>query len=227
LRHFIFNLLFLTLLSACGKGFEEEETLSFETIPSGLYTVNFYPLNQRVGPYLGLGKISHLDNQFWTQIKIYGPSSSTMHMQLLHQKADCPDLSHDLNHDGYLDMTEVFAEAGKILIPLDGNLSSQLKGFTKFPFMKKKRNFYFYSNAADGRMLLRDLRSVEDVSSLHLVKLGALEEINLSQRVIIIYGIPDAHALPQTVKSFGLFTPQAGLPVACGKISGGASFPFF
>ena len=214
------------MLSACGKGFEEEVTVSFETIPSGLYTVNFYPLNQKVGPYFGMGKISHLDNQFWTQIKIYGPYSSTMHMQLLHQKADCPGLSHDLNHDGYLDMAEVFSVAGKILIPLDGNLSSQLKGFYQFPFMKKKRDFYFYSKAADGRLLLRDLRSQEDVSSLHLIKLGALEEINFSQRVIIIYGIPDAYDLPQSVKSFGPFTPQAGLPIACGKISGGASFPF-
>ena len=219
-------LAFFFLLSACGKGFEKEVNLSVESIPSGEFSIKFFPLNQTVGPYYGEGSITHLDNQFLTRIKIYGPHSNTLHMQFLHQHAKCPTLANDLNQDGYLDMTEVFSVVGKILIPLDGNLSSQLKGFFNYPFMKKKRNFYYYASAADGRILLRDLRASEDVSSLNMVKLGTSEEMKLKERLVIIYGIPDYYILPSTVTSLRPFTPQAGLPVACGKITDGASFPF-
>jgi len=215
------NLLCLLTLLSCGKGFKDDEEIQDEIGP-GQYWAVLKPLNQKVGLYSGWVSLSVSDNQFWARIKVHGPNTKNMHAQYIHLNDACPDMEDDLNRDGYLDFREAHHIAGPILVPLDSNLNSQLKGLNDFPKMKMKNTFYYYSEACNSSRMLSDLKQ-EDTYDDMMSKLGRYEKLNFTKRVIIIYGTSEDRFLPASVSSFEVYPSQASIPIACGEIIEGQS----
>ncbi|MBA2406017.1 MAG: hypothetical protein H0V66_14675 [Bdellovibrionales bacterium] len=210
---------FLTLLS-CGKGYVPDEDKQ-EEVAAGRYWAMLKPLNQKVGRYSGWANLSISDNQFWARVKVNGPMTKVMHAQYIHLRGTCPDMQDDTNGDGYLDFVEAYQVAGPILLPLDSNLNSQMKGLNEFPKMMKGNRFYYYSEACNSSRMLEDLKESDTYSEDMMTKLAPGEELNLTRRVIIIYGVNADRKLPPTVRSYDGYPVQDALPIACGEILAG------
>ena len=213
-----FLIVILTLgLTGCGKGFkdiEEEE----EFIPEGQYIAQLKPLNSRKRSYSGWAKIRLTENQIWVRIHLKGPGIKTFHAQHLHTGEACPNLDEDdANADGYIDIKEGSEKFGSILVPLDSDISSQMRGISDFPFMRKQ-GLYFYSESASAQKLLRDLRESMTFPEDMMTKLEHSEGLDFDRRTIVIYGIPESDYLPDTVATYGGHPRQFALPVACGEL---------
>jgi hypothetical protein len=219
------RLLCLLTLYACGKGYEDIKEIEEEVAP-GHYKAVFKSLNSKVGRFNGWLSLSIHDNQFWARVKVSGPNTKSMHAQYIHTIGTCPDMDDDLNHDGYLDFMEVYNVAGPILLPLDSNLNSQLKGLDEFPKMRENTYFYYYSEACQSTRLLSDLKEVDVFGTDMMAKLGRGENLNLATRVIIIYGSSEGRPLPETVRSFEGYPSQSSIPIACGEITEGVAEEF-
>ena len=211
-------------LFSCGKGYEINEERQ-EEIAESQYHAQLKPLNTRMGIHQGWVEISVSDNQFWARIKFKGRMSKNGHPQHIHLTHRCPTSADDLNRDGILDFKEALVASGPILLPLDGNLNSQVKGMSDFPKMRRKESSYYYSEASNVDRMMNDLRG-RDVIQDNIVKLKSDEELALQKRVVIIYGIDQDISLPVSVSSQHGYSPQHSLPVACGKIQDGPSEEF-
>jgi hypothetical protein len=215
LAKFILSGFLLANFYSCGKGFSDDNKLQ-EEIWQGQYGTQFKPLNQKLGTSSGWAKISIYENQIWARVKFHGNKTKDMHAQYIHLNGRCPTMKDDKNGDGYLDFMEVYDVAGPIILPLDSNLNSQLKGIFEFPFMKR-RPFYYYSEASNYGRTMRDLRSEDVVVDDMMTKLHG-EDLDLHRRVILIYGVDIDVFLPNTVRTFTGYPSQATLPVACGEL---------
>lgn len=221
---YFYRILLSLLLAGCGKGYEEL-SIQNEVVADGQYHAQLLPLNVQVGKSKGFSSISIKDNQFWARVKIFGPKTGSMHAQYIHRLDRCPTHRDDTNGDGFLDAWEVFAVSGEILIPLDSDLNSQIKGMNEFPRMKK-HDFFYYSEACHSDRLLRDLRSPDELRYDFITKLSKTESLNLSGRVIVVYGTSETRKLPDSVRSFSGYSTQQSLPIACGEILNGESSEF-
>lgn len=209
-------LCFLTLVS-CGSGYVEDDDVQ-GPIPDGRYTAKIKPLNKNFGKFHGWMNITISDNQFWARVKIDGPQTAHMHSQYIHTNSKCPDAESDLNQDGIIDFMEIYNDAGPILLPLDANLNAQMKGLNEFPVMKKRNKFYYYSEASNSDRLMRDLRLKDIYTSDMMTKLKPSEELDLTRRIIIIYGISAEQYVPASVSTFEGYPKQTAMPIACGEI---------
>ncbi len=212
-------LCFLTLVS-CGRGYEVNEGIQ-ETLVEGRYTAKLNSLNTSMGRYTGWLNLSIHDNQFWARVKVEGPQTSQMHAQYIHVNGSCPSMKDDLNQDGYLDFMEVYKIAGPILLPLDSNLNSQMKGLNEFPTMRRNSPHYYYSEASNSDRLMADLRRKDVYVDDMLTKLGPRERLNLTKRILVIYGTKAERYFPESVSTFDGYPKQISIPVACGEIAEG------
>jgi hypothetical protein len=222
-----FILLFLSTNFGCGKGFNDDYQEQEDLAP-GDYVAFLKPLNSRMGKHQGVAHISISESQFWVRIKFKGKVSKTMHAQYLHVRGPCPDMSDDLNRDGYVDFIEAQRKVGPVLIPLDANLNTQIKGIHEFPILGRLGSYY-YSEASHSKRVIQDLRGKSVLENLFLTKLKSDEELSLEKRVIVIYGIDENIRLPDTVKSYAGYPSQFTLPIACGELVEGipGSFQWF
>ena len=140
-----------------------------------------------------------------------------MSSQYIHTGSRCPSIKDDRNGDGYLDFIEAHDVVGDILIPLDSVLESQLRGMNLFPKIKRN-NGYYYSEATNFTRMMEDLRRVDTFSDDRIRKLHRNEELDLTTRVVMVYGVSDERNLPETIESYEGYSPQASLPVACSEI---------
>lgn len=212
-------LLFFLLLPGCGKGFKDLEDRQEEIVPEHFVAI-LEPLNRRVAQFKGWVEVTISENQFWIRIKVEGNSDRIMHAQYLHAYSRCPTEDADVNGDGYIDFLEAHRDVGPILIPLDGNLNSQLKGMNTYPEMKRQ-GFYYYSRSTAIDRLMRDLYRQDNIPDDMMTKLKRHESLSLDERVIMIYGIPEGRNLPASVQSYSVYPSQFTLPVACGRLRQG------
>lgn len=217
--HFLWGGFLFSCLLSCGKGFKDEDIRQDE-VWQGQYQTVFKPLNQRFGRANGWSRISIYENQIWARIKFNGKKIAGMHAQYIHVQDRCPDMTDDSNRDGYLDFIEAYHVSGPILLPLDSNLNSQMKGLFEFPIMKRLPSYY-YSEASNYSRMMEDLRREDTVIDDMMVKLHRGEDLSLERRAILIYGVDEDVILPPTVRSFTGYPPQRTLPIACGEIQAG------
>jgi hypothetical protein len=220
IHHILMGLICLCCMN-CGKRIDQvSETRDAEMI--GAFWSRLQPLNQHVMKHEGWLTLTLRDNQFWARIKVFSKKTKVSHFQFLHVYGECPTMQDDLNHDGFLDFQEAYRKIGDILIPFDSNLNSQLKGMNEFPRMGF-HNYYYYTESSNFERMISDLRG-DDFDSYDLMtKLKTNEKFNLSERVVMIYGIEDEIQLPTTVSGFLGYPISWTLPIACGKIQPGAS----
>jgi hypothetical protein len=216
-------LLFIILMifQSCGKTsnpYEESLILEHRQEKEGFYRGKLKALNPRfTGRISGEGAFFLQDIQFYAKVTIKTKWRRVTHLQFIHESKSCPALKDDLNKDGYLDFHEVVTASGKILIPLDDDLKSQASSFFWYPTSNDKGKYY-YSRAVSAPAMMSDLRKKDELLGDALGKLNHNEELNISERVLIIYGVPYYYKLPDSVQGFGGFPPHMGMPIACANI---------
>lgn len=129
-----------------------------------------------------------------------GVVPSTMHIQHIHAGTQCPDMSDDTNHDGFVDVVEGLAKYGPVIVPLDSDLNSSESTDT-FP-VASAQGRYFYTEQASASLLQKELG----------------EALRLGDRHVVIHGVALDTPLPATVQSFPGVPAQLTLPVACGEL---------
>lgn len=211
--------LLLLIFIGCGKGFDPELNV-LEEIEASQYHAWLSPINLRHGSYRGWAQLNISDNQFWARVKVHGLKTSDMHGQYIHVGGRCPSLKDDANKDGFLDFMELIAVLGPILIPLDGNLTTQQKGIFEFPRMRR-HPFYFYSEATNFQWLMEDLRREDVIRDDYITKLPRGSDLGLTRRAVVIYGVDEERFLPSSVRSTPGYSSHRTLPIACGEIRKG------
>ncbi len=208
----------LILISACNHkssqpspAKEEQEEIS--DYPSsttvgeidlpGNYGGILRPLNAPTSGHIPTGKVEFsITEKEFKALTFLDDDTEVVHLQSLHEGSRCPTLLDDENGDGLIDMKEAEKVVGKVLIPLDNDLSAQLLGMEKYPIGKS----FSYSKTTSLKELLNDLRKMDEEPRDNIMKLTPEENLNLIGRVVLIHGTKDSSRVPATVR------PHRGLP---------------
>jgi hypothetical protein len=203
--HILLCVLVHLVLLSCGKrqfpDYKGDEDVIFYEEAEGTYTGEFIVLNRAQTRFNADLILWIRGDQFYTKIFLPSGPARIRYQQYLHKGSRCPTLNDDTNHDGVIDMSEVFAVSGEILIPLDGYIQEQERGSGWYP-VATKTGSYYYSRSASVTKMLQDLHSRDPRRGDGMTKLRKGEHLDLTSRVIVIYG----------TKSDPLF------PVACSYI---------
>ncbi|MCM2351353.1 MAG: hypothetical protein NDI69_15125 [Bacteriovoracaceae bacterium] len=214
------------IICACSKGggrgagqittLEEQDPLASEM--NGMYQALLTPTNKKVAALLnGALTLVRENNEFIADIRFSAGPASVLHSQHIHIGNRCPRESDDLNGDGYIDAEEGFKIYKEILIPLDDDISSQRMGLGIFP-AADDFGYYYYSRATDFNTLMKDLKEEDINLSDDYVKLRPREVLTVTDKVVVILGVPEAMVLPDSVSGRGRLNKHQALPVACGVI---------
>lgn len=196
----IISTICLFLLFACGKAVEDKNEEAFpeeETFSDGNYTAVLIPVNGLISNQIqGEVKVSRYGDDF--QVKVHLKNApSGIHKQYLHSGTDCPRQVHDDNRDGYVDSYEAREVMGFVLVPFDGDLSSQFGGDTFFP-----SGSYSYARSTSYYLMLSDLHLPDEIVNDSIIKLNT-RDLPLEKRAVSIYGN----------------SPVGEIPIACGVLT--------
>ena len=186
-----------------------------------VYTAELDTLNSSVaGNVSGTATftISADSSMFTAATNVEGLADSTLHAQHIHVADACPAPEADTNGDGFIDVVEGVPSYGAILVPLDGDLSSQSAGADGFPTANED-GAVDYEQSTMLADMLADLRAEDPDTTDAIAKLGADEDLSLEGRHVVIHGVADTTSLPATVQTIGNLSPHTSLPVACGTIT--------
>lgn len=213
MKKFNSAILFLLLVS-CGKNNSKTAVVAQmqEASPDGIFAVTTTSLNSSAHRSSSLVKITHDGDNLQGKVRLES-SEDGIHLQHILTGSRCPTLADDLNRDGFVDVEETLKVSGDILIPLDDDLSRQNPGKDLFPM-----NEYLYTQNTSFSLLLSDLLSEDEIINDKFVKLASSSRLELSGRPVVIFGVGAGFALPGSVKSFGLWSKQESLPIACGVL---------
>ncbi len=193
-----------------------EEGPSEVSLPlEGEYEAILRPLNHQLSGFLPSGKarIKITDKKIEV-ITFLDDDASVLHIQNLHEGSRCPDERDDLNQDGFIDSKEMKAVTGLILIPFDGDLETQEKGLSFYPF---GRSFTYKKNAELG-LVLKDLYAKDQNPQDELIKLRMNESFFIEGKIIMIHGTGKFAKIPSTVTSHKDFPKHLSIPITCGRI---------
>ena len=213
----VISLLCVLNLASCGDdggGSSSSVSRQERQQDEGNYRAIIRPLNYSISGWIPNGKmdIRIIEDSF--EVKGWmDDSSNVTHLQNVHFGTKCPTAESDSNQDGFVDFNEALKVTRQILIPLDGNLATQLDGERGYP-----KGNYAYSQKTSLSALMNDLmaRDGNDLDSIG--KLKDDEGLNLEGRVILIHGAADNRALPASVSTAPGLSHQASMPIACGVI---------
>lgn len=189
----------LAVLCSCGQkefpNYDPVEEIRMER-EQGNFRAKFKTLNKKwAGQVRGYSILWIRVNQFYARVSIKTRMPGVLHLQYIHEGPRCPDRNDDINRDGIVDREEVLLVAGKILVPLDGDLTVQRGGSEKFPIADEEGS-YVYDKASSFRYLMRDLRQKDYDFQDDFVRLSQNGELSLHERTIIIYGTAESSAMP-------------------------------
>ena len=186
---------------------------------TGRYVVKFKALNTSVaGITQAMGKIQVMGDQIAVDMDVKDSPSNTTHAQMIYAASECPSEVHDTNQDGFIDPIEASKVLGKVLIPLDGNLNSQLEGIEQFPSSNFMGSYKYYKEGVLSS-LVADLQAPDADEKDELGKIGANEDLKLEGKVIVIQGVSNDTYIPGSVRTFDGVSDRASLAIACGTIT--------
>lgn len=184
----------------------------------GIYRAVLSPLNSSVaGNVSGTIEIRIEGDDFVAISSGSGAAAGEKHLHNITLSSTCPTQASDVNGDTYVDIVESFTRTGQILIPLDSDLSNQLDGITYGPIANASGNYY-HRRSTTLTDLLNDLRSPDPDTQDSIVKLPEGQNLNLTNRVILVHGVKRSSNLPDTVATIGDLSAEQSLPIACGKL---------
>jgi hypothetical protein len=156
-----------------------------------------------------------LEDELVGDVRLSNAGAGVIHAQNVRAGKRCPTLEDDLNADGIIDSFEGEKVYGKILFPLDGDLSSQGSHDGVFPVGDTYGN-YVYSKVTKFSSFIQDLRNTE--ANDGYLKLSREEALDIEGRVVVVHGIDKAVELPGSVLSTGRLSRHQSLPIVCGVI---------
>lgn len=184
----------------------------------GSYTAKLAPMNAQIaGNATGEFGLTIDVETVSAQGSMNGVHPEMMHGQIIHPGLACPDEAADTNGDGIIDYVESLAVTGEALIPLDGNLNSQIEGANYSPIANEE-GFYVYNKSAAFYNFFEDL--MQDDADLEdgYAKISGGRKLKLKGRVLVVYGVHEGTPLPASVQGKDGRSPQSLLPVACGRM---------
>lgn len=211
------------LCLACGKDNKSKSSRILieqrqEEGNQGNYRAVLAPINSTIsGETTATVEIIIEGDEFIVEANAAGAPPGVKHLQNIMTGGACPDVNSDINGDGVIDIIEAGSYFGQIFIPLDSNLSEQIAGKDYGPIANGSGR-YVYRRSAALSMLLSDLTAVDPDTSDGMIKLRGDDNLNLTNKVIVIHGISRTENIPGTVSTMGDMIPQDILPIACGKI---------
>lgn len=148
-------------------------------------------------------------------VRLTNAGPGLLHAQYVRVGSRCPSIQDDTNQDGIIDAVEGEAVYGKVLFPLDGDLSSQSGSAGYFPVGDKYGN-YNYSEVASFKDFMLDLREKDSNDGYY--KLPRNQPLNIEGRVVVVHGVEATTVLPETVRTLGRLANHQTLPIVCGIV---------
>ena len=185
----------------------------------GLYRTLLMPVNSQFGDIVsGTMDVSILGDFFEVQGTVLGAPANSKHLQFISEGTRCPESKDDINKDGIIDLEELIKVSGKILIPLDSDLSEQLSG-SDFGPIANNLGKYVYKESTSFSVLLSDLLSDDPDRTDIFQKLSTGEKLKLEKKVMVVLGLRDGTIIPLTVKNPSTHSSEESVPIACGEFS--------
>lgn len=214
----------LVLLSGCNSGSsggspqksnQDAITTQVKDDSKAMYLAVLKPLNESVDVVSGSVAID-IDGDFMVaNVRVNGSSPNTIHAQSIHLSHFCPNELADENLDGYIDVKEIEPYTSSVLIPLDGDLNSQSALNDMYPFTDAW-GAYIYSVTNSYQNMMDDLYQEDENAFDGIAKLKKGVPLNLTDKVVVIYGVADSYVLPDSVASIEGYSANQTLPIACG-----------
>lgn len=220
--HFIFVIF---LFIACDKKNNKTTVQPIPTVMTeqvseeinGIFQAKLSPINNLYPKLNGSLTLLKEKGEFVIHVRLSEGPPSVLHVQNIHVGTRCPNLSDDLNKDGVIDAVEGANVYQEIIIPLDDDLNSQRMGGGIFP-VSDEYGFYSYSRTAIWDKFYLDLQEEDINPTDELIKHKPSNHFSVTNKVIIIKGIPETVEIPESVAGFGRLNKYQSLPVACGQI---------
>lgn len=181
----------------------------------GNYAAEIWPMNHNLHfKTIGSVGVARDGDTFTAMVNFkYGPKDTTV-KGAIYTARRCPTLNDDINKDAYIDILEARLAIGKIVIPFDGDLDSQLGGKGQYPTVNSSGKL-FYSKTASFSRLFEDLKAVDENSSDQFIKLKDDEGITFPGRIVLFQGLSQKVTLPDTVKTTDGESRHESIPVGC------------
>lgn len=172
---------------------------SFSTFAEEIYLAQFKTLNGHMnGTISGSATFNKVEDKVYVFSRLFAGTPETWHMQNIYT-GRCPSESDDTNFDGTIDINEAAPVVKNIIIPLDGDINSQMGGMNIYP-VGDLYGSYFYEKEAKYSIIMKDLKSPDTNPEDNIIKLDKNEKLILEGKVVLVQGT----LLDKT------------LPIACG-----------
>ena len=183
----------------------------------GMYRAMFTTtLNPQVnGTIPGSVTLLREEDKFMVYLRLFAGGPRAWHQQAIYMGTRCPTIKDDINKDGYIDILEARKVLGKVILPLDANISSQSAGRNFYP-LSDLSGSYHYERLTSFQRLFNDLKSEDKDPEDHITKLAPDEGIEFVGKAVMIQGTAEGVLYPETVASTPRHRPHQTLPIVCG-----------
>lgn len=164
----------------------------------------------------GTATFSLTVDEFIARVELEGADPGMEHAQHVHASAACPTAAADANSDGFIDVREGSPSYGGILVPLDGDVSTQAAGSATFPSADSNGD-YIYADTVSFTAFMTDLLATDPDPTDAIIKLTN-NSLNIEARTVVVFGVADTTTLPVSVATLPGLTAQQSLPIACGTV---------
>lgn len=181
----------------------------------GFYAGEIWPVNYNLHfKSIGMAGVSRDGDTFTASVRFkYGPKDTVV-KGAIYTARRCPNLNDDLNKDAYIDILEARLAIGKIVIPFDGDLDSQMGGRGQNPYIDLTGKM-FYSKSASFSRMFEDLKASDEDPSDQMIKLKDDEGITFPGRIVLFQGMPKKVPLPESVATTDGENKYESIPVGC------------
>lgn len=216
--------LLVTACSESGSNVKSQSTTGMnqnETIQpdgsnvKGIYVGDVWPVNYNLHfKTLGKAGVSRDGDTFEAMVNLkYAPKATTLR-GAIYTARRCPTINDDLNKDAYIDILEARLAIGKITIPFDADLDSQMGGRSSYASSDVTGKYSYHRTASFDRMFA-DLKQPDEDPSDQVIKLGDTEGLTFPGRIIIFQGLNNDVTLPQTVATSDGLSAHESIPIGC------------
>lgn len=217
----IFSLLVLLSVVACNGGGgdskssgPERQSEMVEVTPGTYYTV-LRPVNFHSNGFIPYGAATFTVEGDQLQVSTsLDDDQAVFHRQSVHLGSRCPTAKDDVNGDGFIDYNEAIAVVGKVMLPLDNDLSSQMAGAGFHP----RGPAMTYNRSASLSAINQDLWKADEDGSDDITKLPNGKSFGLEERVVLVHGTSAKEGL-QSLASYRGEAPHLSLPIVCGVLT--------
>lgn len=184
----------------------------------GSYAAEMWPVNYNLHfKNIGMAGVQRTGDTFEAMVNLkYAPRGVVL-KPAIYTARRCPNINDDLNKDAYIDINEARRAIGKITIPFDGDLDSQMGGYRQFAASGADGKYAYHQTASFERMF-SDLQGVDEDPSDELIKIPENDGLTFPGRIVLIQGVADSVPLPETVGTADGDSAHESLPVACGVL---------